>query len=263
MISQGPQTKFERFVAKIQFKLIFFLVYAVSLVGTFIHRLAIGHHPATALVSVGIVHLLFILIVGLVYFLPELFMFFFSPVFLVMSPIQHFLARRYLRRFEQNQPSEVVIILGHPDWYKLEGWLKPIFFKSEMEWLVKYLRTKKQDFSFYPNASFEDVEKIMSDKAVKEVYFYGHGTSHEFELATGEALYYCEFNDPKYRKTYAHQVHCGTRQGKSLIDYIVPPENRTQCFFFRKPINAPLIIREFKRRTSEVRSHENPVRRDS
>jgi hypothetical protein len=119
--------------------------------------------------------------------------------------------------------------------------------------MIEYLKKKNQNFSFYTKAGFADVEKIMSDKNIKEVYFFGHGDSHTFQLNTDEVLYYCEFNDQeKYGKEFVHQVHCGTPHGKSLIDYVVPEENRSKCFFFDKSITGPEIIKEFKRRTVEL-----------
>jgi hypothetical protein len=110
---------------------------------------------------------------------------------------------------------------------------------------------KEQDFSFYPDADFNDVEKIMSDKTIKEVYFLGHGDSHSFKLNTDEILYYCDFNDPKYSKEFVHQVHCGTPHGKSLIDYVVPEKNRNKCFLFRKPIDSLDVKKEFKKKMNE------------
>ncbi len=93
----------------------------------------------------------------------------------------------------------------------------------------------------------------MVDKDIKEVYFVGHGDSHSFKLKGDKVLYYCDFNDPvKYGKEFVHQVHCGTSYGKSLIDYVVPKENRAKCFFFGKQINSNDIEKEFKRRIRDI-----------
>jgi hypothetical protein len=171
----------------------------------------------------------------------------------IIYPINNYLSAQYLKKFKKNVPAHTVIILGQTDWFKLEGWLKTNFLKDEIEALVCYLKAKKQDFSFYTSASLEEVEKIMADKIIKEVYFFGHGDSHRFQLKTDEILYYCEFNNPKkYGKEFVHQVHCGTVDGKSLIDYVVPMENREKCFLFRKPINNSDIRNEFKKRTNGV-----------
>ena len=174
-------------------------------------------------------------------------MFFFSPLFLIAWPLQNLLVQRYIKQFS-GADGEVAIILGHANWFTLEGWVKPIFLKREIKSLVKLLGAKGQTFVFYPDANMADVEMIMRNKNIKEVYFFGHGNSHVFQLGTDEILYYCDFNDPKYRKEYVHQVHCGLPHGKSLIDYVVPEENRSQCFHFRKPINSGDIQKEFKRR---------------
>ena len=203
--------------------------------------------------SIVIFHLFFVLFYGIFYFREDFLIFFLAPITAVLIPINNYLLKKYLRNFKQNVPAEVAIILGQSDFFKLEAWIKPNFLKSEIGWLVRYLNAKKQDFSFYPKASLEDVEKIMGDKSVKEVYFFGHGDSHTFQLNTDETLYYCEFNNPeKYGKEFVHQVHCGTPDGKSLIDYVVPKENKSRCFLFRKYIRSLDIEKEFKRRTKDI-----------
>ncbi len=93
----------------------------------------------------------------------------------------------------------------------------------------------------------------MSDKNIKEVYFFGHGDSHSFQLNTDTFLYYCDFNNPKkYGKEFVHQVHCGILYGKSLIDYVVPEKNRDKCFFFRKTITSTDIEREFNQKLKDL-----------
>jgi hypothetical protein len=224
--------------------LIQFFVY----IGTLIYLLLSGH----GLLSVIFAHLFFVVIYGIIYFRQNFLLFSLSPITAVFSPIQNYLLEKYLRNFKQNIPADTVVILGQSDWFKLEGWIKLNFLKSEIEELVKLLKAGGRDFSFYSNASFKDVEKIMSDKNIKEVYFLGHGDSHTFQLKTDEFLYYCDFNDPKkYGKEFVHQVHCGTPDGKSLIDYVVPKENRDKCFLFRRPINSLDIEKEFKKRTKD------------
>jgi len=202
------------------------------------------------------VHLFFVIIYGIAYFGYDFLQFFFSPIMMIVYPIDNYLLMRYLKKFNKNIPAPTVVVLGQSDWFKLEGWLKPNFLKSEIESLVRYLKTKKQDFSFYPRANFGDVERIMGDKSIEEVYFFGHGDSHTFQLNTDEILYYCDFNNPaKYGKQFVHQVHCGTPYGKSLIDYVVPEKNRPQCFFFRNPINSNDIKNEFKQRTNNLKDY--------
>lgn len=159
---------------------------------------------------------------------------------------------KYLREFPQNVHAEVVVVLGHADWSKTMAWFKPNSGRGEVKALVKLLLIKRQNFSFYPNATQNDVEEIMSDKTVKEVYFVGHGSSHVFQLGTEDIVYYCDFHDAKYGKEYVHQIHCGTPDGKSLVDYVVPEGNRSGCFFVRKLLRTGQIEKELKRRTEEA-----------
>lgn len=194
-------------------------------------------------------HVSFVLIFSIFYYGRQFLYILFGPVIAIITPIRSYRIKRYLKNYKQNQPADVAIVLAHSNWTMLEAWIKPNFCLKELKLLVKYLKAKRQDFSFYPNASFGVVEKIMSDNLIKEVYFWGHGSSHTFQLGTNNILYYCEFNNSKYGKDFVHQIHCGTEDGKSLIDYVVPKENQAKCFFFRKPINSFNIEKEFKRRT--------------
>jgi len=92
------------------------------------------------------------------------------------------------------------------------------------------------------------LRSIMADKRVKEVFFVGHGASHFFRLKRGELLDYCSFDDAVlYRKEMVHQVHCGTPGGISLIERVVPVENRHKCFYFGREINSRDIKAGFQR----------------
>lgn len=242
MLVRNSQNKFAKFVRRIDVGLILFFLGMAGLI-----YIGVSTHSLRVMLFS---YIFFAAIIGLLYFWRELFAFFFAPVFLLMWIWHHFSVKRYLRKnkFKMNTPAETVVILGHSNWFLLEGWLKPIFFVSEIKQLVKTMRAENRDFSFYTKANLIDVEKIMSDKDITEVYFLGHGSSHEFQLGTDEILYYCDFNDRKYTKHFIHQVHCGNKHGKSLIEYVVPEENRAKCFFFREPITGPTVIKELKKR---------------
>lgn len=231
-------------VFNIEWKLTLFAFYILFLIAS----LFTGHDLRT----VATAHLSFVIIFSIFYFGRDFLYILFSPVMAFFTPIEYLRMKRYLRKFKQNTPAEVAIVMGHSDWTRLEAWVKPNSFVAEIKPLVKYLQTKKQSFSFYTHAATKDVENIMRDKSVKEVYFLGHGSSHLFQLKTDEILYYCEFNNPAYGKEFVHQVHCGTTHGKSLADYVVPEENKKGCFFFRKPINGPFIEKQFNNKIKEL-----------
>lgn len=231
-------------VLNIEWKLVLFVFYIIFLVSS----LFTGHDLKT----VALAHLFFVMIFSVFYFGFQFIYIFAAPLmpFAIWGSL--FFIRRYLKKFKQNTPEEVVIVMGHSDWTKLEGWIKPNSFLSEIKALVKYLQTKKQNFSFYTHANLKDVETIMRDKSIKEVYFLGHGSSHVFQLNTDEILYYCEFNNPVYGKEFVHQVHCGTSDGKSLSDYVVSEENRSGCFLVRKSVTGPFIEKQFKNMTKNL-----------
>ncbi|MHB9019829.1 MAG: hypothetical protein ACYC3G_03090, partial [Minisyncoccota bacterium] len=162
--------------------------------------------------------------------------------------IANYRFNKFLNKYKQNIPAKTVLILGHSNWRDVEFWTKVNFTIGELKPIIKFLELKTPDFSFYPNATFEDVEKIMANKNVREVYFLGHGDCHVFKLSPNQPLYYCDFNNEKYKKDYIHQVHCGDKYGKRLIDYVVPEENRNKCFSFKRVITSFRIRREFKNR---------------
>jgi hypothetical protein len=235
----------QNILLKTEFRLVFFISYVFALV-----YIAVSGHVWWHFLYV---HLFFVLIFGIFYFRGQFLWFLLAPLIAMVVPLENLSLSRYLKQFKQNMPAETVIILGHADWFKLEAWIKPNALKKEIESLVRLLKKKGGAFSFFPCATFADVEEIMSDKSIREVYFLGHGESHFFRLHTDYILYYCDFNDPIYSKEYVHQIHCGTPYGKSLVDYVVPEENKAKCFFFRKPIDSYFIEKELKKRADALK----------
>lgn len=238
---------FRKILLKTEFRLFLFFSYGISLVVVWLR----SHVWRQVLYT----HLIFAGIYSAFFFGKRFLWFFFAPLMALSLPVQNYILKRYLRNFNQNVPAETVIILGDADWFKFQAWIKPNVLKDEIKLLVRLLHTEKKTFSFFPHATVEDVEKIMGDKSIREVYFMGHGDSHSFLLLTDDILYYCDFNDiTKYSKDFVHQIHCGTPYGKSLVDYVVPEENRAKCFLFRKKINYYDIKREFKKREAAALS---------
>lgn len=222
------------------------------LLGVYIITLIYTYFTTHSWLMVLYVHLVAVFLYSIYHFGRDFLFICIAPLMALGLPILTYELHRYLRQFKQNTPAEVAIILGYSDWFKLEAWIKPNAATSEVKWLVTYLKAKKQDFSFYIHATAADVERIMADKNIKEVYFMGHGSSHIFQLSTDNLLYYCDFNDARYGKEFVHQVHCGTPDGKSLIDYVVPEGNRNGCFLYRKSINAFDVEKDFKKRTQAL-----------
>ncbi|MFA5994132.1 MAG: hypothetical protein WC823_04180 [Parcubacteria group bacterium] len=231
-------------IDKIETKLLLFLAY----IGSLMYVIIAGH----GFVSVIITHFIFVCIVSIFYFGRQFFYILILPIIAICIPITNFRLKRYLRSFNTNKPSHTVIILAHSDWNMLEAWIKPNFWMSEIKLLTKYLQKKGNEFSFYTQATQNDVRNIMHNEKVREVIFYGHGTSHMFQLCNDDILYYCEFGNGKYTKDFVHQFHCGTKHGKSLIDYVVPEENKNQCFLIRKSITAVTIEKELKKKIKNL-----------
>jgi hypothetical protein len=239
-----------RVLAKPEYKVVFYVAYIIALILVFFSLLSRG--LLVAMLGIIFVHLFFVFVVSLMSFGIQFFWNFFFPILSVMSLIDNLRVKRYLKKFVLNEPRNTVIILGHSNWLKFQAWIKPNFFLVEIKSMTEYLQKKNSEFSFYPGAVIKDVHKIMENREVKEVFFFGHGDSHTFQLGTDEILYYCDFNKEVHGKDFVHQVHCGDKHGKNLIDYVVPEENKIKCFFFDKTITGPKIIKEFKKRTREL-----------
>lgn len=230
-------------IPKLEIKLVLFLAYIIAIT---ISIFKYGYKSSLY------VHIIFVVIFSIFYFGFKFIYIAIAPVMAILGLINTLIIKIILKKYDKNIPRETVIILGHPDRTKLEGWIKPDILYDELKDLLNYLKKKKSIFSFYEKATLEDVENIMQNSLIKEVYFFGHGSSHTFQLTNDVYVYYCDFIDEKYRKDFAHQVHCGTKYGKSLIDYVVPKENQEKCFLIRKPINGITIRKEFKRRAKEL-----------
>lgn len=229
---------------EIEWKLIVFLFYFIFLILT----IAITKN----LIFVLYLHIALILIFSLYRFGIDFLYVLISPLFVIIYPLNLFQTNRFFKKVPLNKPCHTVVVLAHSNWRRLDAWIKPNFNVGEIKLLYKYLKKKGDDFSFYPKATLKDTNKIMSNKNIKEVYFYGHGTSHLFQLGTDELLYYCEFSNGKYKKEYIHQMHCGTEDGKSLIDYVVPKNNKKECFWVKKSITGPYIEKVLRKKIKEI-----------
>ncbi len=237
-----------RVLSRAEFKLIVFLAYIGGLVYTWII-----HH---SWLRVLYAHMVMVGMFSIVFFGANVVFFFFSPLIAAATLVEAYLVKKYLKDFKQNVPAEVAVVLGHSDWFKFQAWVKLNVTRSELKCLIRCLEAKGQEFAFYPSATSIDVEEIMRNKSIREVYFVGHGDSHTFQLNTNDLLFYCEFNNPKYGKDFVHQVHCGSPHGKSLVDYVVPEDNRAKCFLFRKQIRVLTIERELKKREKTARAEK-------
>lgn len=152
---------------------------------------------------------------------------------------------------KQNVLSKTVVIVTNFNWYDIEFYINTSPTHTDVFWVVKYLLKFRKDFSFYLKPTREDIENIMSDKKVREVYFLGHGNSSEFQMNAIESLKYKEFNNRKFFKDFVHQVHCGTKYGKPLRYYVVSKKNWGRCFFVRKPIAEKYIVEYFKNKINK------------
>jgi hypothetical protein len=239
---------------KFDLKFVLVAAYAVVLISLLVRQrgiaLAVSAH-------IGVV-----LGLSIVHFGQEFLRILLLPLVAVVTVFENWRVRRYVKAFKRDTPAEAVIFLAYPNWMTLEGWLKPNFTFAEIVKLVAYLKARNLDFSLYTRATLDDVKKIMRDPSVKEVGFFGHGDSHVFCLSNGTTVYYCDYNDDRCAKKLVHQLHCGTREGKSLIDYVVPDANKASCFFFRRTVTGNEIIKWLEQRTKEALAAPAPANQD-
>lgn len=171
--------------------------------------------------------------------------------------------RKYLEKNKlvQNKHTPVVVVVTYPDRTGWKGWFKPNIMKDELIQVIEYLEAKGRNFSFYLHTSFEEVESIMSDQDVKEVCFFGHGSSHFFRLTSEQELHYCDFDNAKYAKELVHQIHCGDKEGKDhrLIDYVVPIQNQRTCIWFDKLVTGQKIKKELRQRIERLKRGEKEI----
>ena len=239
--------KTREFFSKLDWKLILFPI--VFLLSAYASYLLLRSYFSPAL-RPGFIFLMVLASVTMAFVLTGLiFAIFILCLLTLFAPINSYFFNKYLKTVRQDASAGVAVILGRPNWFKFKGWYKVNFTKREMELIFKYLGKRGLGFRIYPRASFEDVEEIMGNSSIWEVFFCGHGDSHTFRLTTDETIFYCDFKgDPKYKKEFVHQVHCGTKDGsdRRLIDYVVPEENWDRCFYFPKSITSRDIRKKFE-----------------
>jgi hypothetical protein len=239
---------------KFDLKLVLAAAYAIVLISLLVRQrglaLAISAH-------IGVV-----LGLSMIRFGQEFLRILFLPLVAIVTVFENWRVQRYVKVFKRDVPAEAVIFLAYPNWMTLEGWLKPNFTQGEMIKLVAYLKARRLDFSFYTHASLDDVKKVMRDPSVTEVGFFGHGDSHVFRLSNGTTVFYCDYNDDRCAKKFVHQLHCGTREGKSLVDYVVPEVNKASCYFFRKTVTGLEIMKWLEQKTKEALAGPLPAAPD-
>jgi len=167
------------------------------------------------------------------------FVFPFLPIVFWFAVNHEKIIKKYISNIEQNIHKSAVVILAHYDRYHFKYAMKLNYDLSNIKSIIGYLkRNRGDDFSFYSKASMSDVESIMSDNKVREVLFVGHGDSHVFVLSLDDEIFYCDFNNQKYKKDYVHEVHCGHGKGKHLSDYVITAKNKEKCFLPEETIRT-------------------------
>ncbi len=156
-------------------------------------------------------------------------LYFLLPIRFLMFLINHIILFFYLKNLKENKPSTTVIVLGKSEYKSPSFWFNPSY-DLELILLIKYLRLKREDFSLYKNVDIKTLDKIMSNKKIKNVYLVGHGRRHGFMIDSNTIVDYCRYNNKKYKKEFVYQLHCNGGKGVSLVEYVVPKRNQKLCW---------------------------------
>lgn len=76
-------------------RVLLFFAYVIALISPLLKGVS-----TKAIISVISVHLFFVIIYGLVYFGYEFIQFFFSPIMVIIYPINNYLSAQYLKKFK-------------------------------------------------------------------------------------------------------------------------------------------------------------------
>lgn len=151
------------------------------------------------------------------------------PVRALLFFVNQLIIRVTLFSVNRNHPKKTVIVIGKDEFKNPSYWVSPNY-DLDLLLIVKYLKIKNEDFSIYYNVDKSKLDEIMTNKDIKTVYLVGHGRRHGFALSKNEVVDYCNYNNMnKYKKDFVYQIHCNHGKGKSLVEYVVPEENRTEC----------------------------------
>ena len=130
------------------------------------------------------------------------------------------------KKIKMNKSTHAVIIVGENNPKNLWYLCNPNY-SLEILTIIDYLKLKGNEFSVNIIKEKEDLDKIMFDKNVKEIYLLGHGRRHSFKLKDGEVIDYCRYKD--CTKDFVFQLHCNHDGGESLAEYVVPEKNKSIC----------------------------------
>ncbi|MFH0874777.1 MAG: hypothetical protein V1859_02480 [archaeon] len=129
---------------------------------------------------------------------------------------------------KKNTPAKTVVVIGKTDYKRPSYWFNPNF-ELDLILVLKYLKEKNEDYAIYNEINQATLDEIMENKHIRTVYLFGHGRRHGFVIDSNTIADYCRYDNPKYAKDYVYQIHCNQGGGKSLVEYVVAPENREAC----------------------------------
>jgi len=125
--------------------------------------------------------------------------------------------------------STTAIIIANMDWWDVHNWwLSP--YNYDFKTFFKYLDLKEDKYSVFTNLTLKQFDSIIKNPQYKNLYLFGHGLKHAFDLDKNIRVYYCRYSDKNIVKDFVAQYHCNHKGGQSLADYIVPnKKKRKNC----------------------------------
>ncbi|MBS3084275.1 hypothetical protein J4423_05700 [Candidatus Pacearchaeota archaeon] len=140
---------------------------------------------------------------------------------LIMKHIILFKISKYKK---ENNP-QVAIIIGYDTW-------RGLFVSSYLgvDYLIKAINQRGLNSKLYIRPTKREFNNIIKDSNIRILYLVGHGSKRGFSLNKKESIYYSDYANSNIVKDEINLYHCGHREGKNIIDYLVKKENRKKCF---------------------------------
>ncbi|MEC8339412.1 MAG: hypothetical protein VXZ40_02205 [Nanoarchaeota archaeon] len=98
--------------------------------------------------------------------------------------------------------------------------------------LIEYFSKRNIKFKIYINIKKDKFNQIIKNKNIQILYIIGHDKKTKFKLNRNEVIYYSEYKETKNKKEEIHLYHCTPGTRKSLIDYLLKKENKTDISKF-------------------------------
>ena len=158
--------------------------------------------------------------------------------------------------------ANTAVILSNHDFFCLNHWLTSSY-SYNFKVFFKYLELRNDiRYNVYDNLTKPEFNNIISNKKIKNIYLFGHGTRHMFGLYEDKPVYYCDFQNKRINKDFVAQYHCNHHYGKSLADYVVDKDKRKYCEITYEAWSRPGINGFLKHKYKEKHKKQKKIKKN-